>query len=98
MDRHWYSLAPLPRCHQRSEQTASTSLQELDISLGSMVFCPPQLFPSAGTRLEQLQSFLQCRDLFQPLRGIAYHARHVSRMEDVEPDQGCEITRDGSRD
>ena len=98
MDRHWGCLTPLPRCHQGSEQTTSTSLQKLDIPLGSMVFCASQLFPSAGARLEQLQSVIQCRDLFQSLRGTADHARHVSGMEDAETHQGCEITRNGSRD
>ena len=63
-----------------------------------MVFCPPQLVFGASARLEQLQSVVQCRDLFQSLRGIADHARHVSGMEDAETHQGCEITRNGSRD
>lgn len=61
-----------------------------------MVFCPPQLVPRAGARLEQLQSVLQCSDLFQSLCGIADHARHVSGMEDAETHQGREITRNGS--
>ena len=98
MDRHWYRLTPLPRCCQGPEQRVSTPFQKLDISLGSMVFCPPQHFPCAGARLEQLQSVLQCRDLFQSLRGVADHARHVSWMEDAETHQGREITRNGSRD
>lgn len=63
-----------------------------------MVFRPPQLFPGARARLEQLQPVLQCSDIFQPLRGTANHARHVSGMEDAETYQGREITRNGSRD
>ena len=58
MDRHRDRLAPLPRGHQGSEQTAPTPLQKLDLSLGSMVLCHTQLVPCAGARLELLQSIL----------------------------------------
>ena len=98
VDRHWSRLAPLPRGHQGSEQTASTSLQKLDLSLGSVVLCYPQFFPGTGARLEQLQSVLQRRDLCQSLRGVAHHAGHVFRMEVAEPHQSREANRNGSRD
>lgn len=98
MDRHWDRLAPLPRGDQGSEQRASSSLQKLDSSLGSVVLCHPQFIPRIGARLEQLQSVLQRRDLCQPLRRVAHHACHVFGMEGPEAHQGGEIIRNGSRD
>lgn len=98
MDCHWSRVAPLPRSHQGSKQRASTPLQKLDISLGPVVLCRPQLVPRVGTRLEQLQSVLQRGVLCQPLRGVADHVGHVSGMEGTEAYKGREFTRNGSRD
>ena len=98
MDRHWNRFPPLPRGHQGSEQTASTPLQKLDPSLGSVVLRHLKFLPRAGARLEQLQSVLQSRDLCQSLRGVAHHAGHVFRMEVAEAHQGREVTRNGSGD
>ena len=98
MDRHWNRLAPLPRGDQGSEQRASSTLQKLDLSLGSVVLCHPQFLPCIGAGLEQLQSVLQRRDLCQSLCRVAHHACHVFGMEGPEAHQGGEITRNGSRD
>ena len=84
MDRHRGRLAPLPRGHQGSEQTAFTPLQKLDLSLGSMVLCYSQFLPRASARLEQLQSVLQRGNFCQSLRGVAHHAPNVFGMEGVE--------------
>ena len=98
MDRHWHRLASLPRRHPRSKQTASASFQKLDLPLGPVVLSHPQFFPRPSSRLEQLQSVLQCRDVCQPLCGIAHHAGHVCGMEGAEAHQGCKTARDGSGD
>ena len=54
MDRNRDCLAPLSGGHESPEQRASTSLQELDLSMGTMVFGHPQFISCAGARMEQL--------------------------------------------
>ena len=58
MDRHWDRLASLSRGDQGSKQRASSTLQKLDLSLGSVVLCHPQFIPRIGAGLEQLQPVL----------------------------------------
>ena len=98
MDRHRDRLAPLPRGHQGSEQTAFTPFQKLDLSLGSLVLCYPQFVPRASAGLEQLQSVLQRSDFCQLLRGVTHHAPDVFGMESLEAHKNRQITRDGSGD
>ena len=63
MDRRWDCLTPLPRGDQGPEQRAPSTLQKLDLSLGSVVLCHSQFIPRIGAGLEQLQSVLWRSDL-----------------------------------
>ena len=67
MDRHRDRIPPFPRRAQGPEQDASPTVQELDLSVGSLVFRPSQHDPCAGAGLEQLQPLLRRGDILQSL-------------------------------
>lgn len=92
LDRHRSRIAPLPCRDQGTGQRASSSLQELDLPVGTLVLRHPEFVPCAGTRMEQLQPIFQGRDFCQSLCRVAYHAGHVRRLEGFEAYQDRKVT------